>query len=278
MRGGYGTAIWMAGCILTASASAQHTAAAPAGTNLTTVRLVTGPDYPPFTGEDLPNSGVLTELTIAAFRAAGVVATFEIQPWRRGFEALRAGQFDATFPYISTRDRRAEMLFSEPLINIDVGLYSRPAAAIAFRGPEDLARLTLCVPIGYALSPRIGMLARSNLLRLHDNHSPRGCMRQVELGRVDAVILPRLQAQYLLQHDADTPTVLTEAPVPVERRWHFVIAPKSSARAAAVVDAFNLGREVLRTSGQWERIVVQHLGIAALNWTRLYQDQIMDED
>ncbi len=278
MGGSYKFAIFAAVCLLSVEVGAQQTAALPRIGSTDTVRLVTGPDYPPFTAEDLTNGGVLTELTVAAFRAAGVAVTFEIQPWRRGFEALRAGQFDATFPYISTRDRRAEMVYSEPLMNVDVGLYTRPAAAIEFRGPEDLARLTLCVPIGYALSPRVGLLARSNLLRLHDNHSPRGCMRQVELGRVDAVILPRLQAQFLLQNDADTPTALTEALVPVERRWHFLIAPKSNPRAVAVVDAFNQGREILRTNGQWERIVVRHLGIASLNWTRLYQDQIADED
>ena len=278
MWGGYISAILLATCALAHSAAAQQTAALPKVADLGTVKLVTGPDYPPFTAEDLPNGGVLSELTIAAFRAAGITVTFEIQPWRRGFEALRAGQFDATFPYISTRDRRTEMLFSEPLLNVDVSVFTRPAAKLEFRGPEDLARMTLCVPIGYALSPRVGLLARSDLLRLHDNHSPRGCIRQVELGRVDAVILPRLQAQFLLQNEADTPTTLVEAAVPVERRWHFLIAPKSNPRAVAVVEAFNQGREILRANGQWDRIVVRHLGIAAMNWTRLYQDQIADED
>jgi len=69
-------------------------------------------DWPPYTGEDLPNRGIATEIVEAAARSAGFEPTFSSLPWRRAEAGVESGHFFATFPFIATAQRSTEYLFS----------------------------------------------------------------------------------------------------------------------------------------------------------------------
>jgi polar amino acid transport system substrate-binding protein len=71
------------------------------------LRLVTGTDYPPFAGPELVGGGMATDLVTAAFQAAGSpIEPIEFLPWKRGYQAVLDGEFDATFPYADAPDAR----------------------------------------------------------------------------------------------------------------------------------------------------------------------------
>ncbi|MDX2102261.1 MAG: transporter substrate-binding domain-containing protein [Alphaproteobacteria bacterium] len=247
-------------------------------TSLGVVRLATGPDYPPFSAEELPDGGVITQLVRAAFERAGVTVTLETLPWRRGYEMTASGAIDATFPYAETATRLEQMLFSTPIFNVDVSLYYRRTAPILFRQPLDLAPFTLCAPIGYGLSPSIAELAQLDVLTVRETPSPLSCLRQAALGRVDAVVLPRLQVRFLMDRFPNDLQGLTEAPRPFERRWNYLIGRKHAPRTQLVIEAFNHGYHILRKSGARDEILVRHLGVGALNWVRLTDQMIYPDE
>jgi len=61
--------------------------------------LVTG-DYPPFSGIQLPQGGMTTEITVKAFKEMGYQAQIDYQPWKRGFTNTRKLLYFGTFPYV----------------------------------------------------------------------------------------------------------------------------------------------------------------------------------
>jgi polar amino acid transport system substrate-binding protein len=52
----------------------------PTPSQAATVQLVTG-DYPPFSSEDAPAKGVMSEVVVAAFKEQGLAAQLRFMPW-----------------------------------------------------------------------------------------------------------------------------------------------------------------------------------------------------
>jgi polar amino acid transport system substrate-binding protein len=75
------------------------------GAQAAELRLVTGDDYAPFTGQDLPGGGMLTQVVEAALQEQGQVYSLHWRPWNRGYLRTLQGEFDATFLYIRTAQR-----------------------------------------------------------------------------------------------------------------------------------------------------------------------------
>jgi ABC-type amino acid transport substrate-binding protein len=203
---------------------------------------------------------------MAAFRAVNIPVTLEITSWSDGNAAVRAGHYDATFPYFATRFRRSAMAFSEPLINVDQSLFQRPPGSITFRSVTDLVGHTLCHPGGYALPVAVQRLVDENRVRLSLAPTPLDCLQRVATGAIAGVILPRLQVLTQLQAQ---PLDMVESDEPVERRALHVAGTLANPRGAQALEAFAAGRAALERASQWDRILARHLGLAALNWNRL---------
>ncbi|OPH11761.1 amino acid ABC transporter substrate-binding protein, partial [Azospirillum brasilense] len=50
--------------------------------------LVTGNDFAPFTGEDLSEGGLLTDIVRRAFDEVGLRYGVRFMPWRRGYDGV----------------------------------------------------------------------------------------------------------------------------------------------------------------------------------------------
>lgn len=85
-----------------------------AGVNAATVVFVTG-EWPPFTGETLPDRGFFTKYAELLAKDMGVEASIVFVPWTRAESMLRRGEAFAAFPYRQTASRVAEFDFSAPV-------------------------------------------------------------------------------------------------------------------------------------------------------------------
>lgn len=126
--------------------------------------LVTGNDFAPFTGEDLPEGGLLTEIVRRAFGEVGLRYEVRFVPWRRGYDGVLAGKFLGTFPYVRTPDREMEMLFSDPLLEVRQLVYLSAHSGMVFHTPQDFRGRTVCAPVGYALPAELAELAAAGAL------------------------------------------------------------------------------------------------------------------
>jgi polar amino acid transport system substrate-binding protein len=62
-------------------------------------------DWAPFSGNDLPEGGIATEIIKAACKAGGLKPTITFYPWRRNEAMVQGGQAFATFPWARSKLR-----------------------------------------------------------------------------------------------------------------------------------------------------------------------------
>lgn len=221
------------------------------------VKLTTGVDYPPYASDKLPGGGMLTEVTIKAFRAAGQYPSLEWLPWRRGYEMTKSGRYSATFPYIRSAEREAEMFYSDSMLEVPRYLWSAKQRALDVRNLDTFRGLHYCAPLGYATAPVFDALILEKKLHLERPADLASCAKMVAAGRADFFV-----EDLRTGHDAikDLAHVIQPSREPVGTMTYHLIASKSTAGSQQVIDAFNRGLAILKRNGEWASIVKKHGG------------------
>ncbi|MDX5373134.1 MAG: transporter substrate-binding domain-containing protein [Pseudomonadaceae bacterium] len=218
------------------------------------LKLVTGDQYPPFTGRSLPDGGMLTELVLRALQETGQQPQLAWQPWKRGYLATLRGQYDATFPYLPSPQREAEFLFSAPLYETTQKLFSRSEDQLE---ADHLAGKRLCLPLGWQPPEPLLALLASGQLQRHEPQDLATCAKLVALGRDDFFVADDLLGQQALRH-AGVHSRLRQSQTTLARNRLHLIVPRNRPGAQALMDSFNAGLQRLRDDGTYAQIVQKH--------------------
>ncbi|WP_339845105.1 ABC transporter substrate-binding protein [uncultured Halopseudomonas sp.] len=232
---------WAIACLSTlASAQSQS------------VTLVSGNDYPPFTGSVLAHGGVLTQLVRQAFAAGDKSSSVDFKPWARGYEETLRLEYDATFPYLSTPLRTASFLFSEPLYQLNLRLYVRSDSPWKIGTQEELSRAIFCLPAGYEVSGWVYReTERLNFVR---PRSMEQCHAMLQLGRVDVLISNPDELAWQAVPPLLTPRNVRKLPEPLDNVTLHMIIPRNHPQGQQLMDAFNSGLQQLIESGARDRL------------------------
>lgn len=115
------------------------------------IKLVTGNDYPPYSDEKLKNGGMFTEIVIKILNRLDIPFKIEFLPWARGYNMVKNGAFDATFPYTITNERLKDVKFSKiSLAETKMYLFVNSKFKNK-KNIDDLKGTIYCHPLGYYL-------------------------------------------------------------------------------------------------------------------------------
>lgn len=226
--------------------------------NAAPIRLVTGDDYAPFTGQELPEGGMLTELVQQVLLHAGHQPSLTWLPWKRGYQAALKGQFDATYPYLPTAERQADYLFSATLYETTQRLFSRASDALE---PEDAGRLTgkrMCLPLGWQPPPHFARLLEAGKLQLHEPQDLTTCARLIDMGRDDFFIADSLLGARAIRLSGLPGARFSESEGVVGSNTLHLLVPRNRAGAQQLVDEFDSSLRQLKESGEYRRILDTH--------------------
>ena len=224
--------------------------------------LVTGNDYAPYTGEDLPGGGLVTELVRQAFAVGGRRYDVRFMPWKRGYDGVVLGRFLATFPYVRTPEREREVLFSDPVIEVRQFVYLSKRSTMEFHGGDsggvtDFRGRTVCQPAGYALPAELEELVQLGRLTRHTPSDLGACMRMVATGRADALVIDEYSAAAAIARAGLAEEIrVSERPFAVVT-LHLVVG-RATPGAEAMVAAFNDGLKTLKQQGVYLRLLAAH--------------------
>lgn len=160
-----------------------------------TVYLLTS-NYPPFYGKDLPDGGVLTQITAEAFRRAGYALKVEWLPWARAVNLAQEGRADGIMGIWYAKEREGHFIYSQPLLNSQLGFYRRADSQISFKSLQDLRPYRIGVvlastkPEGFddaGLLVEEALGAEINLLKLGAR-------------RIDLALIEKSAAEYLINN------------------------------------------------------------------------------
>ncbi|AWK86717.1 substrate-binding periplasmic protein [Azospirillum thermophilum] len=250
LAGRFTAALWLAAAFPGAAAAQVAPLESP-------LQLVTGNDFPPLTGEELPQGGLMSELVVRAFRAVGLNYEVRFMPWKRGYDAVVAGRYLGTFPYVRTPEREREVLFSDPVLVVRQLVYLSVRTGMQFRSPADFRGRTVCSPVGYALPAELAVMVRNGELQQDSPADLNACARMVASGRADAFVLDEHSGQAAVER-AGVLGDIRVADRPFAMAPQHLVVSRTIPEGAAVLAAFNAGLKKLKDSGAFDEIVARH--------------------
>ena len=219
------------------------------------VRLVTGPDYAPFADPDLPEGGLVPALARAAYDTLGREVEIAFRPWSRGYHKTLRGKYTATLPYVETPERKDAYRYSDPLYTVRRKPMVMADSDVRADDLGELSGHIACLPVGYAPARRVQDMLADGDLRRHKPMSMRKCLRTLERGRVDFVLVnSATEGPALARERFGGTDAVRFLDIPIRQTLH-AIFPREREGVQAELARFNEGLQRLRERGRYERIV-----------------------
>ncbi len=238
------------------------------------IRLLTGP-YAPYTGETLPEQGMLTDVVSRALEKAAPEREARIafiDDWSAHLTILLPeGAFDLGFPWFKPDCTRMELLsapmqarcteylWSQPLHELVVGYFVQAGSPLeSVSDPAELVGLTFCRPAGYYtfdLEQRGLGEPRVTIVR---PETPADCLQRLVAGDVDVVSLSVTLVEGELA-EAGLIGQVTELPDLADILTMHVLGPRTNPFARTYLTLVNRGLREMRESGEWFEVVARHM-------------------
>lgn len=239
------------------------------------IKFLTGSDFAPFTEEELPEGGMITELVKRSMGHADDQRPYRVtfvNDWGPHLDVLLPdGAFDLGFPWYKpdcTRiDRLSEGMkarctgydFSHPFYEVVIGYYANATGPLArATSYDDFTGKVICRPRGYftfdleqeGLSePNVTMLAPQ---------TPAECFQALRDGKADIATINVLVAERQIAELGIAGQTVELADLASIQTLH-VLSPKTNPYGRAYLTLINKGLREMRESGEWFEVVSRHL-------------------
>ncbi len=229
---------------------------------LPVIKLVST-EYPPLTGEDLPNGGMLTDIVNRTFLEMGYSVTIAYREVENALKATQKGDFTAAFPYARSLDTKNSFHASHALYSLDVAWFAAqdfPRTSATFQELEDFR---CCQPLDYSLYTIQPMLEKYALWCTKRTETLQDCFEMVQAGEVDLIpVNPGMGWQTISQAFGTREGFRTlDAPV-TSYSLHLMVA-KTVPEGLPLLFKFNKTLRELETQGVIEEIQTRHLSQTA---------------
>ena len=152
--------------------------------------IATG-EYAPFTGEALPEGGLVNGLVSRIAKEAGVEITFEYLPWKRALELTRQGKKEAS-SYWSKRDDQTGLAMVGPVNVAQTVLFYRKDKPIPdFPTADAIKDITIGATLGYGYFPGFWENGENGTYAIQTAKDDISNFRKLKAGRIDAFIIDR---------------------------------------------------------------------------------------
>lgn len=210
------------------------------------IKLVTGSDYAPFTDPSLPEGGLATALVKKVMKQAQIPYELEWRPWANGYSSTLKGVHLATFPYISTPERRKFFDYSDPLFVLEMRVFALAGSNLDGTQPKTLIGKRYCHPVGWGFLSQIEAMINKGLLHPIRPYDMSSCIRLLAEGKADFIITDQAQGQETIAHLSH----LQRLPIPsgsiMEKSSLHLIAAKNNPQAQQFLSRFNAALKVVR--------------------------------
>lgn len=154
-----------------------------------TLRIATG-EYEPFTGENLPDHGVVNARVKQIADAAGFAVEFHYMPWKRTLKSTQAGKYDATSYWTYLSDRNADFIHVGPVQRDELIILVRNDSSLRdWTALEDFTGLKIGMVPGYSYTQEFLDLGANGTLTLSEAPSDEVNLRKLLAGRIDAFLI-----------------------------------------------------------------------------------------
>jgi len=223
------------------------------------VKIVSGPHYPPFAAEHLPQHGLGPFLVSKIFEASGKTVLSDFRPWKRAYRETLQLRYDAVLPYTETPHRKQDFLFSEPVFKVHGFIFVRSDSPINAQSLSDLKGMKYCNPLGFADGRPIERMEMEGHLHRFSPSTLENCFKMLMAGRVDFIKTNPHVAQYMSSNHGLSKQHIRALPFLVETASLHVIVPRNHPNGESLIEAFNRSYNLMKETGQYEELAQDYL-------------------
>lgn len=224
-----------------------------------TIRIVSGPHYPPFSADYLPDHGLGPFLVSRIFEATGSNVVSSFRPWKRAYRETLQRKYDAVLPYTTTPDRLRDFLFSAPVFKVDAFIYVRSDSGIDAQSLSELKGMKYCNPLGFADGRALGRMESEGDLTRLSPATLENCFKMLEAGRIDFIKTNPHVAQYMTSNHDFPAEKVRALPFIVETAFLHVMVPRTHTGGEALIDTFNRSFKSMKASGRIRELTRNYL-------------------
>jgi polar amino acid transport system substrate-binding protein len=223
-----------------------------------TITISTG-EWPPFISQNLKHNGVVTRIITESFASQNIDVEYGWFPWKRAYNNVKNGNWDASAIWAITPERSKELLFSDPVIeNITVMFFTKESYR-DWKTLDDLSGLVIGATNGYFNGLEFEQAEKSGVLTVQRTSIESSNFKKLAAQHIDAVIA-EIDTGYDIMHQVLTAEQLESIivnPKKVSSFNNHLVISKKIDNAEKLISKFNKGLKELTESGKVEQYFME---------------------
>lgn len=215
-------------------------------------------EWPPFSGQDLPNKGMSLDVISTVLERAGYEVETAVLPWARIMAMTAANDVDIVGSLFFDPTMTKHVTYAEPFYETDVRLVRRIGSDHQFEGVKELMPFAIAVGAGFLYQDEFDKAEYLNKIEVTTTLQG---MQMLAAGRVDLTLDSSDVINHVLRHDDPSLAGKIElAPgALVTQQIHMAVGNSVEGRDKIVAD-FNRTLAEMRLDGSLADLVRVHTG------------------
>ncbi|MBI9111879.1 ABC transporter substrate-binding protein [Maridesulfovibrio ferrireducens] len=154
------------------------------------VVILSSLEWPPYTGEKLPDKGRSSKRVSAAFAAMGYKVEFRFAPWKRAIRSVQKNKdIMGYFPEYYSKEKAEEFIFSESIGCSPLGVLVSKKRPIFWDTFQDLAKYKIGLVSGYTNTAELDALVLSGGMDIDYASTDESNIKKLIKGRIRGAVV-----------------------------------------------------------------------------------------
>ncbi|MCP4105195.1 MAG: amino acid ABC transporter substrate-binding protein [Desulfobacteraceae bacterium] len=157
-------------------------------------------DWPPYTGEHLPDHGANAIVVRSAFAAMGYELKISFFPWARTVKvAEKDKEYVGYFPEYYAKKLEKDFIFSDPIGNSPLGFVEKKDGPVSWKSLDDLKNITVGTVNEYINTEEFDRKTANGELKVESVVDDSTNLRKVAADRIPLAVIDKYVMQYLMK-------------------------------------------------------------------------------
>lgn len=217
-------------------------------------------EWPPYTGQHLPDYGCDSQVVTEAFSLEGITVRYEFLPWARGLLLSQNGVLDGAVEWAGTPEQqRSHYVSRDALSRQEWVFFHRKDKRLEWNRLEDLRDYSIGLTIGYAYSDVFADLQAQQPAMFQEATSDLLNFKKLMGGRIDLFPLEKAVGQHLMAKEL---TPAEQERIAMDHRSLAEFSPRLLLSRAVQTNQqrmqlFDQGLEKLKANGRYRQIMAR---------------------
>lgn len=215
-------------------------------------------NWEPYYGKDLPGKGLLSQLTIAAFKAVGVEYDVEFMPWKRALKSVENGDRLILHGAFYNKEREKKMFYSDVLYFSEVVFIQKK------KSRKIVSKIKHLKGKNYKIGIMRGAYSGKEFEKVKKDLTIVGYgdyLQGVNLlnsERIDLLLESKITIKYYMKRANIHNKNFVFASPPLTREGLYLAFSKKKKESRDLRDKFNKGLKKIKKNGLYNKILAEH--------------------